>query len=390
VIPCSKKGHHRPRQLKINLQKLARFSRLKIWRPKHHLHHASHHSFTTISPPENTTKSKNPQQKQRFWRANLSPQKSNSRASFAQLSAVTVDRGQRETFMLTRKLYYLTRHPEPRIRPMPASLVPRVKSLISLWKSPVKALAVLSILLATPLIHARDIKSPAANLTVAEQYLLAAANEDRANQGLSPLRFDPTLAEASSIHAREMADHQEISHQFDGEPELAARGANAGAHFSLITENVGEAPTSVIIHNLWMHSPGHRANLLDPNVDSIGIAIVTRDNQLYAVEDFASTVETISLNQQERTVADVIARSGIRIAETTNDARETCTMTTGYAGSRQPWFIMRYTAGSLNEIPNQLKSKLTSGKYHRAVVGACAVTRNSPFTAYNIAVLLYP
>jgi uncharacterized protein YkwD len=292
--------------------------------------------------------------------------------------------------MLTRKLYYLTRHPEPRIRPMPASLVPRVKSLISLWKSPVKALAVLSILLATPLIHARDIKSPAANLTVAEQYLLAAANEDRANQGLSPLRFDPTLAEASSIHAREMADHQEISHQFDGEPELAARGANAGAHFSLITENVGEAPTSVIIHNLWMHSPGHRANLLDPNVDSIGIAIVTRDNQLYAVEDFASTVETISLNQQERTVADVIARSGIRIAETTNDARETCTMTTGYAGSRQPWFIMRYTAGSLNEIPNQLKSKLTSGKYHRAVVGACAVTRNSPFTAYNIAVLLYP
>lgn len=294
-----------------------------------------------------------------------------------------------ETSMLTRKLYYPTRHPEPKITLMPASLIPRVKSLISLRKSPFKALAVLSILSATPLIHAQKINS-ATNLTVAEQYLFAAANEDRAIQGLPPLRFDPVLAEASSFHAREMADHQEISHQFDGEPELAARGASAGAHFSLITENVGEAPSSVIIHNLWMHSPGHRANLLDPNVDSIGIAIVTRDNQLYAVEDFASTVETISLNQQERTVADIIARSGIRIAQTTNDARETCTMSTGYAGSRQPWFIMRYTAGSLNEIPSQLKNKLASGKYHQAVVGACAVAHNTPFSAYNIAVLLYP
>jgi uncharacterized protein YkwD len=291
--------------------------------------------------------------------------------------------------MLTRKLYYLTRHPEPRITLMPASLIPRVKAFISLQKSPLKAFVLLLILSASPLLHARNL-SAAPNLTVAEQYLLAAANEDRANQGLPPLRFDRVLAEASSVHAQEMADHEEISHQFDGEPELAARGANVGAHFSLITENVGEAPTSVIIHNLWMHSPGHRANLLDPNVDSIGIAIVTRNNQLYAVEDFARTVETISLNQQERTVANVIARSGIRVAETTNDARETCTMTTGYAGSRQPWFIMRYTAGSLDEIPNQLKSKLTSGKYHQAVVGACAVPRNSPFTAYNIAVLLYP
>ena len=317
-------------------------------------------------------------------------QKSSLQASSSQLSAVTVDREQRETFMLTRKLYYLARHLEPRITLMPAPHTPRVKSLISLLKSPVRALAVLLILSAAPLIHAQSLNLAAANLTVAEQYLLAAANEDRANQGLPPLRFDPVLAEASSIHAREMADHQEISHQFDGEPELADRGANAGAHFSLITENVGEAPTSVIIHNLWMHSPGHRANLLDPNVDSIGIAIVTRDNQLYAVEDFARTVETISFNQQERTVADIIARSGIHIAETTKDARETCTMTTGYVGSRQPWFIMRYTAGSLNDIPSQLKSKLNSGKYHQAVVGACAVTRNTPFTAYNIAVLLYP
>jgi uncharacterized protein YkwD len=290
--------------------------------------------------------------------------------------------------MLTVKLYYLTRHPIPRMAFMGAPLAACAKSLISLSKSQVTLLVFAILFGASHTIPAQSFE--ASNLTVAEQYLLAAANEDRINQGLQPLRFDPILAEASYIHAREMAAHAEISHQFNGEPELAARGANAGAHFSLITENVAEAPTSVIIHNLWMHSPGHRANLLDPNVDSIGIAIVTRDHQLYAVEDFASTVQTLSLNQQERTVANIIAQSGMYVAETTLEARQTCTMSTGYAGSRQPWYIMRYTAGNLDQIPSQLRNKLASGKYHQAVVGACSTTRNSPFTAYNIAVLLYP
>ncbi len=292
--------------------------------------------------------------------------------------------------MLTRKLYYLPRHPKPRITFMSAPFKPHAKSMISLSKSYVWFLTLAALLLSSARVSPAQNLESSGNLTVAEQYLLAAANEDRVNQGLQPLRFDPVLAEASAIHAREMAAHAEISHQFYGEPALAERGANVGAHFSLITENVAEAPTSVIIHNLWMHSPGHRANLLDPNVDSIGVAIVTRNHQLYAVEDFASTVQTLSLNQQERTVASVIAKSGIPVAATTEEARRTCTMSSGYAGSRQPWYIMRYTAGSLNQIPEQLKSKLASGKYHQAVVGACSATRTSPFTAYNIAVLLYP
>jgi uncharacterized protein YkwD len=290
--------------------------------------------------------------------------------------------------MLPQKLYYLTLHLKPRISSMRPSLKPGLNSLIPLAKS--LAAATLALASITPNLQAQSAFTSENNLTVAEQYLFAAANEARANQGLPPLRLDPVLTEASALHAREMANHATISHQFDGEPELATRGANAGAHFSLISENVGEAPSSVIIHDLWMHSPGHRANLLDPDVDSIGIAIVTRNNQLYAVEDFASTVKILTLNQQERTVAGVIAQSGMRVAEATEDARQTCTMSTGYAGSRQPWFVMRYTAATLNAIPSQLKSRITSGKYHQAVVGACPATRKSSFTAYNIAVLLYP
>jgi uncharacterized protein YkwD len=239
-------------------------------------------------------------------------------------------------------------------------------------------------------LHAQRGFRSESNLTIAEQYLLAAANQARANEGLAPVHLDPVLSEASAFHARQMAAHADISHQFNGEPDLAERGASVGAHFSLISENVGEAPSSVIIHDLWMHSPGHRANMLDPNIDSIGLAVVIRNNELYAVEDFASTVQTLSLNQQEQTVGTVLAKSGLQVAETTDDARQTCTMSTGYAGSRQPWYIMRYTAASLNQIPNQLKTRLNSGKYHQAIVGACPANRKTPFTAYTIAVLLYP
>jgi uncharacterized protein YkwD len=289
--------------------------------------------------------------------------------------------------MLPRKLYYLSLHLKPRITSMSLSPKRRGNSLILLTKSLVVSALALS---GVANLHAQRAFEPEANLTVAEQYLLAAANEARANEGLAPVRLDPVLTEASAAHARQMAEHADISHQFNGEPDLAERGASVGAHFSLISENVGEAPSSVIIHDLWMHSPGHRANLLDPNVDSIGISVIIRDKELYAVEDFASTVQTLTLNEQEHTVGTVLAKSGLQVAETTQDARQTCTMSTGYAGSRQPWYIMRYTAASLDQIPSQLKTRLNSGKYHQAVVGACPTNRKTPFTAYNIAVLLYP
>ena len=228
---------------------------------------------------------------------------------------------------------------------------------------------------------------------VAEQYLLAAANQDRAARGLPPLHRDPVLAQAAFYHARQMAAHDKISHQFPGEPDLSARGARVGARFSLITENVAEAPESTMIHELWMHSKGHRENLLDPNVDSVGISVVVHDHRFFAVEDFARTVKSLSFNEQETTVASLLEQSGVQVdgkSISVEDARRTCGMSTGYAGHRRPWFIMRYTAGGLSALPSELQSRLNSGKYHEAAVGACVSTDSGPFSAYNIAVLLYP
>lgn len=226
--------------------------------------------------------------------------------------------------------------------------------------------------------------------SVSEQYLLAAANNDRAARGLAPVHLDGLLYQAALGHAREMARHGGISHQFSGEPDLAARAGDAGVRFSLVTENVAEAPTAVIIHDLWMKSEGHRANLLDPHVDEVGIAVINVRGQLYAVEDFAHGVEHLSNAEQEAAVASLLVPSGLRVAAGNPDARQTCQLSTGYVGARQPWFVMRYTASSLDRLPDQLTDKLATGRYHQAAVGACTTAKNSPFTSYNIAVLLYP
>jgi hypothetical protein len=188
-----------------------------------------------------------------------------------------------------------------------------------------------------------------------------------------------------------MAARASISHQYPGEPELAARGRQAGAHFSVISENVAEASSAVQIHDAWMNSAGHRANLLDPRVDSIGIRVISRAGQLYAVEDFDRSFMHLSLGDQETAVGELLqSTSSVTVLRPSEDARRTCTMETGYAGRRQPWFVMRYTAVELTRLPDTLKQKLASGKYHEAAVGACTAGATNNFSAYSIAVMLYP
>lgn len=234
-------------------------------------------------------------------------------------------------------------------------------------------------------------ESPRPSGSVAEQYLFSAANAERQQRGLRPLRWEETLHHAAKRHAGEMARRQSISHQYSGEPDLAERGRMAGARFTMISENVGEAWSAPELHDAWMHSPEHRKNLLDPRANAMAISVERRGNELYAVEDFERTVETMSLADQENAVAELL-RTEARVSMLSNvaDARRTCEMSSGYAGNRRPYFVMRFTASSLDRLPDTLRSKLASGRYHSASVGACQARNTGPFSAYDVAVLLYP
>jgi Cysteine-rich secretory protein family len=233
-------------------------------------------------------------------------------------------------------------------------------------------------------------ESPKAG-SVAEQYLFSAANAERAQQGLPPLRWDETLHHAAQRHAIEMAERESISHQYPGELDLEGRGREAGARFTVISENVAEAWSAPVIHDAWMHSPDHRANLLDPRVNSVGISVMRRGEQLYAVEDFDRAVANLSFEAQESAIAALLrTEARLYLMPNVEDARRTCEMDTGYAGARKPWFVMRFTAATLDRLPTVLHERLATGKYHSAVVGACDAKGTGGFSPYAIAVMLFP
>jgi uncharacterized protein YkwD len=229
-----------------------------------------------------------------------------------------------------------------------------------------------------------------ANIAQDALLLFNAANRERTQQNTPPLRWDPSLAQAAAYHANQMASRGTISHQFAGEPDLSARGASAGVHFSLISENVAEAPTAQRVHTAWMQSEGHRTNILDPKVDSIGIAVVVRNGQRFAVQDFARTTQSLTLEQQEATVGAQLDNAGLNLMPNNRDARNTCATSAGFKGQNQPGFIMRYTSANLDTLPDQLALRLKTGHYHQAAVGACTQNGKGPFTTYSIAILLYP
>lgn len=226
----------------------------------------------------------------------------------------------------------------------------------------------------------------------AEQ-LFALANLARMHAGAGPLQWDPALAEAARQHCLRMTEEGEIAHRYGGEPSLTERAATTGARFSLIEENIAVGPTADAIHEEWMQSPPHRANMLNPKVNRMGAAIVAARGTLYAVSDFSSAVQQLSPAQVEARVADLIHVSGVAILPNPVQAREACTTDQGMPPPKpgmRPLFLMRWQSSNLDTLPKVLTDKLASGQYRSASVGSCKPEgTHDSFSAYRVAVLLY-
>lgn len=234
-----------------------------------------------------------------------------------------------------------------------------------------------------------------------EQTLFQSVNRERTARGLRPLRWDNALANAARQHAQRMAQQNQLSHQFSGEEDLSRRLVRAGARFSAAAENVAEGPDAAGLHTQWMNSAPHRENLLDPQLDSIGIAVEERNGEFFGVEDFTRAVADLSLDEQEHILSALLKSRGLHVltdggivANTSannfaGEARWSCSLDGGYAGKHKPAYMLRYTTADLGNLPDPLEQRIKSGRYHSAAVGACEPSGSDDFANYRVIVLLY-
>jgi uncharacterized protein YkwD len=225
----------------------------------------------------------------------------------------------------------------------------------------------------------------------AEQ-LFILGNQARAAQGLRALEWDPALAAAALKHCERMAAEGAISHRFAGEPDLTERAGGAGAHFNLVEENVAVGPSAATVHEAWMSSQHHRENLLNPVVNRVGLAVVARGDELFAVADFAHGIAVLSREQVEASVARLLQVRGVSVHTNPAGARLACAEDHGMPVSVDGWrpeFIMRWQDAELTQLPEELGDRIATGKYREAVVGSCAPqTAEGTFTVYRMAVML--
>ena len=137
-----------------------------------------------------------------------------------------------------------------------------------------------------------------------------------------------------------------------------------------------------------MNSPPHRGNLLDPQLNAIGISVVQSGNTYFAVEDFATSVAAMSHEEQEQQIASQLTSLGLEKVSATSDARKTCQRDSGWSGQR-PASVVRYETADLTRLPDDVDHKVSAGKFHSAAVGACDAPSADDFTRYRIAILLF-
>jgi hypothetical protein len=123
--------------------------------------------------------------------------------------------------------------------------------------------------------------SPAAALSSDESCFYNAINRERARVGRPRLELKSDLSSIARRHSRRMAADGTIYHNNNLGNEIPGNWYAAG-------ENVGMGPDCATIHDAFMASPGHRANIIDRDYNQTGVGVAyDEDRTLYITEVFA-------------------------------------------------------------------------------------------------------
>lgn len=150
------------------------------------------------------------------------------------------------------------------------------------WRSrlllPVAALAVA--LVATACLP------PGATATADPVGVRSMINSSRADNGLPAVAEDAQLDGLAQAWADQLAAAGHLAHQ-DLYGVITSPLMAGWLH---LTENLfqgGGSSTNALVENMWMNSSGHRDNILDPNVNRVGVGVAHDGaGNTYVVADF--------------------------------------------------------------------------------------------------------
>ena len=233
--------------------------------------------------------------------------------------------------------------------------------------------------------------------------LLGLINRARSEAGLKPLQWDNRLATAAHEHAQVMSAKGELAHQFHGEADLTSR-PTPRLRLDQAGENVFYDTSVQSAHEAFMNSPDHRANLLNPAYDSVGIGIVDVAGVLYIVEDFAHRIPELS----NEDAAEGVAQQFLRLRRTAgggelrfqHDARVqqlACSMAEretvdGKAAISLPGVRVAafYAATDPAELPPEVARLSALNGIRQLGVGVCyARTPKYPTGLYWVSIILF-
>jgi len=219
-----------------------------------------------------------------------------------------------------------------------------------------------------------------------EQDLLQLANQSREQAGAAKLALDPGLTMAARAHAQAMLDARRISHQFQGEPPLVQRlVATSTLQMEQAAENVALDYSAEGGHEHLMLSPPHRANLLNPSYNVVGLGVVRSGDRLYIVEDFARVLPKYSVEEVKLRIGAALnqmrrdaGRRALPRRDLTNADQAACSMAQADKLGTLPvrqlaerYTVLTYTSMSPETLPKEASHVIRSPNLRSFSIGAC-------------------
>jgi uncharacterized protein YkwD len=267
-----------------------------------------------------------------------------------------------------------------------------------------RVIAALLAVLAAPLVLWHPKLHAASDDSSAAKQLFQLTNQERDKNGLPPLAWDDRLAKAAVEHAQLMVEHGELSHQFSGEASVRDRIAATNLHFDRSGENVAYDDNVEDANHGLMNSPPHRANILSPDYNAIGIAAVQKGDLLYVVQDFARRLPDYTTDKVEQIIAVEVAQARARHsdnplsqvadpalrAHACQMAQEDRLISSGLKTPQPARYTVSYTATDPSKLPSNAMAPISNPTMRGFSVGACyAKSASHPNALYWVALTFY-